>query len=141
MLLLDNLEQLLPHTELVGRLIAAAPRLLVLATSRAPFRLAAEHEYPVPPLAVPGPGDATFEQLASNDAVRLFVARARSVDPGFELNDGNAREVARICERLDGLPLTIELAAARSKLFPPADDEPTARPPPRAPDRRRARPP
>jgi predicted ATPase/DNA-binding SARP family transcriptional activator len=119
LLLLDNFEQLIPHTELVGRLIAAAPRLLVLATSRAPLRLAAEHEYPVPPLALPAPDGATFEQLASNDAVRLFVARARAVDPAFELNDRNAREVACICERLDGLPLAIELAAARSKLFPP----------------------
>jgi predicted ATPase/DNA-binding SARP family transcriptional activator len=119
LLLLDNFEQLIPHTELVGRLIAAAPRLLVLATSRAPLRLAAEHEYPVPPLALPEPDGATFEQLASNDAVRLFVARARAVDPAFELNDRNAREVACICERLDGLPLAIELAAARSKLFPP----------------------
>jgi predicted ATPase/DNA-binding SARP family transcriptional activator len=119
LLLFDNFEQLIPHTELVGRLIAAAPRLLVLATSRAPLRLAAEHEYPVPPLALPEPDVATFEQLASNDAVRLFVARARAVDPAFELNDRNAREVACICQRLDGLPLAIELAAARSKLFPP----------------------
>ena len=119
LLLLDNLEQLIPQTELVGRLIAAAPRLLVLATSRARLRLAAEHEYPVPPLAVPDPGGATLEELAANDAVRLFMARARAVDPAFELNDDNAREVGRICERLDGLPHAIELAAARSKLFPP----------------------
>jgi predicted ATPase/DNA-binding SARP family transcriptional activator len=117
-LLLDNLEQLLPDVGLVAELLAAAPRLLVLATSRAPLRLAGEHEYPVPPLALPGTG-AGFEELAANDAVRLFTARARAVDPDFELDDGNAEEVARLCERLDGLPLAIELAAARSKLLSP----------------------
>ena len=118
LLLLDNLEQLVPHVELVAELLAAAPRLLVLATSRAPLRLAGEHEYPVPPLALPGEG-AGFEALVENDAVRLFAARARAVDPGFELDDGNAAAVGRVCERLDGLPLAIELAAARSKLLPP----------------------
>jgi predicted ATPase/DNA-binding SARP family transcriptional activator len=117
-LLLDNLEQLLPDVELVAELLVAAPRLLVLATSRAPLRLAGEHEYPVPPLALPDES-ADFEALAANDAVRLFVARARAVDPDFELDDSNAGAVARVCERLDGLPLAIELAAARSKLLPP----------------------
>jgi predicted ATPase/DNA-binding SARP family transcriptional activator len=117
-LLLDNLEQLLPDVELVSELLAAAPRLLVLATSRAPLRLAGEHEYAVPPLALPDEG-AGFEALAANDAVRLFAARARAVDPDFELDDDNAGAVAHVCERLDGLPLAIELAAARSKLLPP----------------------
>jgi predicted ATPase/DNA-binding SARP family transcriptional activator len=117
-LLLDNLEQLLPDVGLVADLLGAAPRLLVLATSRAPLRLAGEHEYPVPPLALPDAG-AGFEALAANDAVRLFAARARAVDPDFELDQGNARTVARVCERLDGLPLAIELAAARSKLLAP----------------------
>jgi len=120
LLVLDNLEQLAPDVGLVGRLLAAAPRLLVLATSRSPLRLAAEHEYPVPPLALPERGRAaTFEMLVANDAVRLFAARARAVDPQFELDDGNVGAVVRICERLDGLPLAIELAAARSKLLPP----------------------
>jgi predicted ATPase/DNA-binding SARP family transcriptional activator len=120
LLLLDNVEQLVPDTGLVARLLAAAPRLLVVATSRAPLRLAGEHEYPVPPLAVPRWRDgASFEELAANDAVRLFAARARAVDPGFELNDENVEAVGQICERLDGLPLAIELAAARTKLFPP----------------------
>jgi predicted ATPase/DNA-binding SARP family transcriptional activator len=118
LLLLDNLEQLVPDVEVVAELLAAAPRLLVLATSRAPLRLAGEHEYPVPPLALPVQG-AGFEALVANDAVRLFAARARAVDPGFELDDDNAAAVARVCERLDGLPLAIELAAARSKLLPP----------------------
>ena len=119
LLVLDNLEQLVPHTELISRLLAAAPRLLVLATSRTPLRLAGEQEYPVPPLETLQPGAASFEQLAANDAVRLFVARARAVDPAFELDEERADAVAHICQALDGLPLAIELAAARSKLFAP----------------------
>jgi predicted ATPase/DNA-binding SARP family transcriptional activator len=117
-LLLDNLEQL-AEVGLVSRLLAAAPRLLVLATSRTPLRLAGEYEYPVPPLELPEPANATFEQLAANDAVRLFAARAAAVDPEFQLDESNATAVAEVCARLDGLPLAIELAAARSKLLPP----------------------
>ena len=121
LLVLDNLEQLLPDVELVARLLAAAPRLLVLATSRSPLRLAGEHAYPVPPLPLPATArDASFEELAANEAVALFVARARAADPAFELNDENARAVADVCERLDGLPLAIELAAARAKLLHPS---------------------
>jgi predicted ATPase/DNA-binding SARP family transcriptional activator len=119
LLLLDNLEQLSGKTALIGRVLAAAARVRVLATSRSPLRLAGEHEYPVPPLAVPRAGHTTFEELAANDAVRLFVARARAVDPEFELNDENIEAVRHVCERLDGLPLAIELAAARTKLLPP----------------------
>jgi len=119
LLLLDNLEQLVPEVALVARLLAAAPRLRVLATSRTPLRLAAEQEYPVPPLTLPDPASASFEELVANDAVRLFAARARAVDPEFALDDDNAAAVAHVCERLDGLPLAIELAAARSKLLPP----------------------
>jgi len=121
LLVLDNLEQLVPDVELVARLLAAAPRLLVLATSRTPLRLAGEHEYPVPPLAPPETAaHPSFEQLAANDAVRLFAARARAVDPEFRLDEDNAAAIAEVCARLDGLPLAIELAAARSKLLPPA---------------------
>jgi len=120
LLLLDNLEQLVPDVELVARLLTAAPRLLVLATSRTPLRLAGEHEYPVPPLAVPEPGaHVSFEELVANDAVRLFAARAGAVDPEFQLDESNVAAVAEVCARLDGLPLAIELAAARSKLLPP----------------------
>ncbi len=120
LVVLDNLEQLVPDVELVSRLLAAAPRLLVLATSRTPLRLAAEHEYPVPPLSLPDLGAGTpFESLVANDAVRLFSARARAVAPDFELNEHNVTAVAEVCARLDGLPLAIELAAARSKLLPP----------------------
>jgi DNA-binding SARP family transcriptional activator len=96
LLVLDNVEQLVPETGLVGRVLAAAPRLLVLATSRASLRLAGEHEYPVPPLALPRwRGGASFEELAANDAVRLFAARARAIDPEFELNDDNVKAVGR----------------------------------------------
>ncbi len=120
LLLLDNLEQLLAGAAAIAELLAAAPRLVVLATSRAPLRLSGEHEYPVPPLALPSGADASsFEQLAANDAIRLFVTRARAVDPAFELTEANVSVVTEICTRLDGLPLAIELAAGRSKLLPP----------------------
>jgi predicted ATPase len=119
LLVLDNLEQLLPGTTFIAELLAAAPRLLVLATSRAPLRLSAEHVYPVPPLPTPDlAGSPFFEELTANDAVRLFAARARAVDPAFELTDEGARDVADICRQLDGLPLAIELAAARSNVVP-----------------------
>jgi predicted ATPase len=120
LLVLDNFEQLLAAAPLVGDLLAAAPRLLVLATSRAPLRLAAEREYPVSPFALPDAG-LPLEALVQTDALRLFIARARAVDPAFELDEASARDVARICARLDGLPLAIELAAARSKLLAPAE--------------------
>jgi predicted ATPase/DNA-binding SARP family transcriptional activator len=120
LLVLDNVEQLVPDVGLVSRLLVAAPRLLVLATSRSPLRLAGEQLYPVPPLELPRKAAGTpFEELVANDSVRLFAARAQAVDPSFELDQGNVGAVARICERLDGLPLAIELAAARSNLLPP----------------------
>jgi len=122
LLVLDNLEQLRNATQPVSALLAAAPRVRVLATSRAPLRLSGEHEYPVPPLPVPAAADR-FEELVGNDAVRLFAARARAVDPGFALTDSNIGNVASMCRRLDGLPLAIELAAARVKVLPPASLE------------------
>ena len=120
LLVLDNFEQLLPAAPFVGELLAAAPRLWILATSRAPLRLAAEREYPVPPFDTPDAG-MPFEALVKTDALRLFTARAQAVDPGFELDTASAAEVARVCTRLDGLPLAIELAAARSKLLAPGE--------------------
>jgi predicted ATPase/DNA-binding SARP family transcriptional activator len=120
LLVLDNFEQLLVAAPFVGELLAAAPRLWILATSRAPLRLAAEREYPVPPFDVPA-ADLPFETLVKTDALRLFAARARAVDPGFELDGASAAEVARVCTRLDGLPLAIELAAARAKLLAPGE--------------------
>ncbi|HEU5404581.1 MAG TPA: BTAD domain-containing putative transcriptional regulator [Gaiellaceae bacterium] len=120
LIVLDNFEQLVEAAPVVADLLAAAPRVWVLATSRAPLRLAAEHEYPVPPFETPDAGLA-FEALVQTDALRLFAARARAVDPGFELDAAAARDVARVCGRLDGLPLAIELAAARSKLLAPGE--------------------
>ena len=116
LLVLDNLEQIVEAASDVAVLLSAAPRLRVLATSRTPLRLAAEHEYPVQPLPVPRPGAST-EELARNEAVQLFVTRAHAV--GMELAAGP--EVAALCRRLDGLPLALELAAARTKLLRPAD--------------------
>lgn len=120
LLLLDNFEHLLPAASLVAELLAASRHLKVLATSRAVLHLAAEHNYAVPPLAVPDashlPSLPTFIQY---DAVALFVERARAAQANFSLTEGNAPEVAELCRRLDGLPLAIELAAARTRLFPP----------------------
>jgi predicted ATPase/DNA-binding SARP family transcriptional activator len=118
LLVLDNVEQLLPAVPLVAELLTRAPGLVVLATSRAPLRLSGEHEYRVPPLALPAPA-ADFEELAANDAVRLFVQRARAADPAFQLTGASAPSVAAICTQLDGLPLAIELAAARTSVLPP----------------------
>lgn len=120
LLVLDNFEQILSSAPFVGELLAAAPRLWLLATSRAPLRLAAEREYPVPPFETPD-ANLPFEALVKTDAVRLFAARAQAVDPQFELDTSSAPEVARVCGRLDGLPLAIELAAARSKLLAPGE--------------------
>ncbi len=120
LLVLDNFEQLLEAAPIVGDLLAAAPRLWILATSRAPLRLAAEREYPVPPFDTPD-ADLPFEELVKSDVLRLYSARAQAVEPGFELDTANASEVALVCARLDGLPLAIELAAARSKLLAPAE--------------------
>src|SRR5581483_637824 len=96
------------------------PRLAVLATSRVPLRIDGEQEFPVSPLALPDPRQpARAETLLDNPAVALLVQRARAVRPDFRLTDDNAGAVAEICRRLDGLPLALELAAARLKLLPP----------------------
>jgi predicted ATPase/DNA-binding XRE family transcriptional regulator len=121
LLVLDNCEHLLPAVaELVGDLLATCPALRILATSRAPLRLRGEHAFPVPPLALPDPlrtvGPAELERI---EAVTLFVACARAVNPAFALTETNAAAVAAVCVRLDGLPLAIELAAARTTLLPP----------------------
>jgi len=119
LLVLDNFEQVLDAVPLVGKLLSVCPKLKVLATSRATLRLNGEQEYPVPPLTLPDPGRLPpVEMLERYEAVRLFAERARAVKPGFVL-DGDAPAVAEICARLDGLPLAIELAAARTRLLPP----------------------
>ncbi|MFN8511955.1 MAG: tetratricopeptide repeat protein [Chloroflexia bacterium] len=120
LLLLDNFEHLTGATPDVAALLLACPALTVLATSRAPLRLRGEQEYRVPPLGLPDPADSADPAVAlAADAVRLFVARAQESQPEFALTAANAAAVAAICRRLDGLPLAIELAAARIKLLPP----------------------
>ena len=120
LLALDNFEQVIGAAPLLAGLLAAAPGLVVLVTSRAVLRLSGEHEFPVPPLPVPPAGAAPDPgQLRRYASVDLFTERAHAADPGFELTGGNAGAVAEICRRLDGLPLAIELAAARVRLLPP----------------------
>jgi predicted ATPase/DNA-binding SARP family transcriptional activator len=122
LLLLDSFEHLVHAAPLVAELLASAPGLKVLVTSRAPLRLSGEHEYPVRPLALPEAGalpDA--QQLGRFAAVQLFAERARAVQPGFVISEANAADVSAICVRLDGLPLALELAAARVKLLSPRD--------------------
>ena len=119
-LALDNFEQVIGAAALLAGLLAAAPHLVVLVSSRAVLRISGEHEFAVPPLPVPPAGAAPDPgQLQRYASVGLFTERAQAADPGFELTAGNAAAVAEICRRLDGLPLAIELAAARVRLLPP----------------------
>jgi predicted ATPase/class 3 adenylate cyclase len=117
LLVLDNLEQLGGAGEVVAALVAAAPGLVVLATSRGPLYIQGEHEFPVPPLAVTRGTDV--DAVAASSAVRLFAQQAGMVRPGFAITGNNAADVAAICRRLDGLPLAIELAASRVRLLAP----------------------
>jgi non-specific serine/threonine protein kinase len=119
LLVLDNVEQVVDAAPELARLLERAPGVTMLATSRFLLRIAAERAYPVPPLALPRSGE-TVDELLSSDAVTLFVQRARALDPAFRLDARSAAAVAEICARLDGLPLAIELAAARSRVLPPA---------------------
>jgi predicted ATPase/DNA-binding CsgD family transcriptional regulator len=120
LLVLDNFEHLVTAAGSIAALVAACPQLKVLSTSREALHLSAEQEWPVPPLDLPdadGPMDPAA--LAATPAVALFVARARAIQPAFKLSRDNGSTVAEICRRLDGLPLAIELAAARIKVLPP----------------------
>jgi predicted ATPase len=120
LLILDNLEQVVGAARDLGELLARCPGVTILATSRTVLGLRAEQEYPVPPLPLPaGPATAPVAELAASPAVALFIDRARAVRPGFTLTPGNAAAVAEICRRLEGLPLAIELAAARTRLLDP----------------------
>jgi predicted ATPase/DNA-binding SARP family transcriptional activator len=119
-LVLDNFERVVDAAPVVSELLAAAPGLHVLATSRSALRLYGEHEYPVPPLRVPSRDDRLkLESLARNEAVSLFVTRARAVRHDFRLAPDNAAAVAEICVALDGLPLALELAAAQCRQLSP----------------------
>jgi predicted ATPase len=118
LLLLDNFEQVVAAVPVVAGLLADCPGLKMLITSREPLRVRGEHEYPVPPLALPtGPADA--RTLWQYPATALFVERALAVDPAIAVTDATAAAITEICARLDGLPLAIELAAARVKVLPP----------------------
>jgi len=120
LLILDNFEQLVDGAPMVDELLRAAPGLTILVTSQASLRLRAEQEYPVPPLRLPVEGEErNVESLRANEAVALFEERARAIQPAFRVTTENAAVVASLVRQLDGLPLAIELAAARIKLFPP----------------------
>jgi predicted ATPase/class 3 adenylate cyclase/tetratricopeptide (TPR) repeat protein len=120
LLLLDNFEQVLSAASQVADLLAACPRLKVLVTSRFVLHVQGEQEFAVPPLAVPSPTHVPdLMALSQYEAVALFISRAQAVKPDFQVTNANALAVAEICAHLDGLPLAIELAAARVKLLPP----------------------
>ncbi len=120
LLLLDNFEQVVEAAVEVSTLLARCPRLNVLVTSRAALHVQGEHEFAVPPLAIPDPTSLPdLVTLSQYEAVALFIARAQAVKLDFQLTNANAPAVAEICIRLDGLPLAIELAAARIKMLPP----------------------
>ena len=120
LLVFDNFEQVLEAGPIVSDILAVAPRVKALVTSRSPLRVSGEREYAVPPLTTP-PLDLplTPEALTSYASVALFIERATAVKSDFAITSENARAIAEICVRLDGLPLAIELAAARIKLLPP----------------------
>jgi predicted ATPase/class 3 adenylate cyclase len=120
LLVLDNFEQVIDAAPVVADLLGRLPEMRVLATSRSPLRIYGEQEFPVPPLALPDPRHLpdveTFSQFAS---VALFIERAMAVRPDFRVDASNAPAIAEICVQLDGLPLAIELAAARVRVLPP----------------------
>ena len=118
--MLDNFEQILEEAPIVAELLAGCPELTVLATSREPLHLRPEHEFPLLPLPVPDPARAmTAAGLSRYAAAELFVQRAIAVKRDFALTDRNAPDIGLLCARLDGLPLAIELAAARIRHLDP----------------------
>jgi predicted ATPase len=119
LLLIDNLEHLLECAPLIGELLAAAPQLSVLGTSRERLHIYGEQEYPVRPLNLPDPmSKNSIEDIRKIDAIALFIRRAHAVDSTLSLEDEALQDLARICVRLDGLPLAIELCAPMVKIFP-----------------------
>lgn len=120
LLVIDNFEQVIDAAPQIAALLTDTATLKVLVTSRELLRLTAEVEYQVPPLSLPETKGKPFEELRENEAIMLFAERARAARPGFSLTRENITDVAAICSRLDGLPLAIELAAARAKILSPA---------------------
>ena len=121
LLVLDNLEHLLEAAPGLASLVEGCPELTVLATSRAPLRIRGEREYPVPPVELPPTTrNPTEDQVLRTPSGRLFLERARAVSPGFEITEENAAAVAQVCWRLAGIPLALELAAARVRFMEPA---------------------
>ncbi len=120
LLLLDNFEQIISAAPVVVELLMVAPALKVLVTSRASLHLSGEHEFVVPPFSLPDLRDLPpLDRLAGFEAIRLFVERAQTVKSNFAITEENAAAIAAICHQVDGIPLAIELAAGRSKLFSP----------------------
>lgn len=120
LLVLDNFEQVLPAAPVISHILSSDPTIKVLVTSRESLHIYGEHEYQVPPLHLPDlMKSPPFEVLSECESVALFVQRAQAANPGFMLTQENAADIAEICIRLDGLPLAIELAAVRVKLFTP----------------------
>ena len=121
LLVLDNFEQVVDAAPQIAELLEAAPGLRILVTSRFLLKISREREFPVPPLSsLPEEQLSSFENIRRNEAVQLFVERAGAADPSFELTEENGRDVAAICSRLEGLPLAIELAAARVRVLSPS---------------------
>jgi non-specific serine/threonine protein kinase len=121
LVVLDNFEQVVAAKTVVAELLAACRHLKLLVTSQIVLRVSGEQEFPVPPLRLPDAERAPpLAELAASEAVALFVQRARQVKPGFVLDEANAPAVAEVCRRLEGLPLAIELAAARTKVLSPS---------------------
>jgi predicted ATPase/class 3 adenylate cyclase len=120
LIVLDNFEQILPAAAAVSQVLKGAPEVKLIATSRAPLRVYGEQEFAIPPLALPDPASLPPpDVLSTYEAVRLFIERAMAVKPDFEVTDENAAAVAEITALVDGLPLAVELAAARIRLFSP----------------------
>ncbi|HEX2054175.1 MAG TPA: AAA family ATPase [Actinomycetota bacterium] len=119
LLILDNFEHLLPAASFVAELLAETAHLKILVTSRAALRISAEQEFPVPPMSLPSRYGDDLNELEQSEAVTLFLQRARLVRPDFELTPSNAAAIREICLRLDGLPLALELAAARMRTLLP----------------------
>jgi predicted ATPase len=119
LLVLDNFEQVIAAAGSIVDLLTACLQLKILVTSRAALHVSGEHAYLVPPLSLAARENWENQDVAASEAMTLFVERARAVNPDFSVTDANAPLLAEICRRLDGLPLAIELAAARSRMLPP----------------------